>query len=149
MRKLVLIALLLVLSVTKANAIELFSSSGGPCDHRTNINLTANGVLITGVAGKTIKICVIDIVSTVAEGIALVEGTGSTCGTSTLGVNGGPAAATGWPFDAKGGIVEGNGSAFVTWTSVTGNTLCLFKSSSGQVSGKITWTMNGGNFFAN
>ena len=108
------------------------------------INLTASGVIITHTTGKVPYICSIDIVSSAAENIALVEGTGSVCATNIFGLAGGATAATGWNITGNG-LAEGNGQA-VRYSGI-GNTanpgdshasgadVCLIVSGSAQVSG--------------
>src|SRR5215831_19354899 len=74
--------------------------SGDPCSINMRsvvpINLTASGQIAAGVANKYTYICSVHLVTATAQNIALVEGTGSTCGTSTAGMAGGATAATGW-----------------------------------------------------
>ena len=100
-----------------------------------NINLTASGQLITGVAGKQTYICSLDLISATAQNIALVEGTGTTCATGIAGMAGGTTAATGWNLAANGGLVKGSGGSWVYKTATTGDNVCLLLSSTGQTSG--------------
>jgi len=117
---------------------------GDPCATATklsaNINLTGSGQVITGTSSKTTYICSIDIVTATAQNIALVEGTGSTCGTSTAGMAGGTTAATGWNFAANGGLTKGAGigTVFVAANAAADN-VCLLLSGSGQTSGSIQY----------
>jgi len=104
-----------------------------------NINLTASGQIITGTSGKQTYICAFDIVTAAAQNIALVEGTGTTCGTSTAGMAGGTTAATGWNFAANGGLVKGTGAAWVYKTATTGDNVCLLLSGTGQTSGEVRY----------
>jgi hypothetical protein len=107
-----------------------------------SINQTANAQLTTGYAGK-IYICSLNIVSATAQNIALVEGTGSTCGTGTAGVGGfgGATAATGYNFAANGGIAYGNGSSSIGAEVTAGDSLCLLQSGTGQVSGGMSYAV--------
>jgi hypothetical protein len=108
-----------------------------------SINQTANTQLVAGSASKKIYICSIHVVVAVATSVALVEGTGSVCATSTAGVSGfgGATAATGWNFAVNGGIVLGNGDAAVGAEGTSADNLCLFNSGSGQVSGGISYVV--------
>ena len=115
-----------------------------PCQQQTrstaNISLTASGQIITGTSGKKTYICSLDVVTATAQNIALVEGTGTTCGTSTAGMAGGATAATGWNFSANGGIVKGDGRAWVFEASnATADNVCLLLSSTGQTSGSVQY----------
>jgi hypothetical protein len=100
-----------------------------------NINLTASGQLVTGIAGKQTYFCGFNIITATAQNIALVEGTGSTCGTGTAGMAGGTTAATGWNFGANGGLVNGGGGYWVYKTATAGDNVCLLLSGTGQTSG--------------
>ena len=118
-----------------------------PCKGQTklyvSINQTANTQLATGTSGSKIYICSIHVVVAAATNVALVEGTGSVCGTGTAGVSGfgGATAATGWNFTANGGIVLGNGDVAVGAQGTSGDNLCLYNSGSGQVSGGISYVV--------
>jgi hypothetical protein len=100
-----------------------------------NINLTASGQLVTGVAGKQTYFCGLILFTATAQNIALVEGTGTTCATGTLGMSGGTTAATGWNLAANGGFVNGGGGYWVFKTSTAGDNVCLLLSGTGQTSG--------------
>lgn len=106
-----------------------------------SVNQTASAQLATGTAGKKIYICSINLVTATAQNIALVEGTGTTCGTSTAGVPGfgGSTAATGWNLAANGGLTYGNGASALGRESTAADNVCLLQSSSGQVSGGISY----------
>lgn len=96
--------------------------------------------LIAGVAGKITYVCGIQMVSATTQNVAIIEGTTATCGTATLGLFGGATAATGWNFAANGGIAFGNGVGIVSYTTVAGNNVCILPSSTGQISGSISYT---------
>lgn len=108
-----------------------------------SINQTGNTKLVTGTSSKKIYICSIHVVTATAQNIALVEGTVTTCGTGTAGVGGfgGATAATGWNFAANGGIAYGNGASSVGGEGTNADDLCLFQSSSGQVSGGLSYVV--------
>jgi len=119
------------------------SSSGAvtACDQFTPINTTASVQIGTGVAGTVFHICSFEILASAAENVALVEGTGATCGTSTAGVFGGATAATGWNLTAGNlQISLGSGFGFIGKTATAGDSLCLLVSAASQVSGGFTWT---------
>lgn len=103
------------------------------------ISQTSSLQIIGGSIGKQIYICSLDLVTATAQNIALVEGTGSTCGTSTTGIAGGSTAATGWNFAANSGLVKGDGLGSVFKTGVVADSVCLLLSGSGQVSGSVQY----------
>src|SRR5262249_28093907 len=100
-------------------------------DKVINFSSTTNQLMVTGVSGRKVHICAIDIgpIPT-ATNLALVEGTTTTnpCDTSTAGVAGGTTAATGWNIGANGGLTIGSGLGIVMSTATTGNNLCLIAS---------------------
>ncbi len=118
-----------------------------PCKAQTklyaSISQTANAQVATGTASKKIYVCSIHVVAAAAANVAVVEGTGTVCGTSTAGVSGfgGATAATGWNFAANGGIALGNGDASLGAEGTSGDNLCVFNSGSGQVSGGISYVV--------
>jgi hypothetical protein len=118
-----------------------------PCRANTksyvSISQTGNTQLVTGTSGKKIYICSIHVVTVTAQDVALVEGTGSTCGSGTAGVQGfgGSTAATGWNFAANGGIAYGNGGYSLGAEGTATDNLCLFNSGSGQVSGGLSYVV--------
>jgi hypothetical protein len=118
-----------------------------PCAAQTklfaSINQTGNTQLAGGSALKKIYVCSIHVVAAAAANVAVVEGTGSVCGTGTAGVSGfgGATAATGWNFAANGGISLGNGDSSLGAEVNSGDNLCVFNSGSGQISGGISYVV--------
>jgi hypothetical protein len=108
-----------------------------------SISQTANTQLVAGTASKKIYVCSIHVVAAAAANVAVVEGTGSVCATSTTGVSGfgGATAATGWNFAANGGIALGNGDSSLGAEGNSGDNLCILNSGSGQVSGGISYVV--------
>jgi hypothetical protein len=105
----------------------------------TPISITANSRIITGAASKQIYICSLNLIVSAADNVALVEGIGSICGTSTTGMAGGSTAATGWNFAANGGLTMGAGNGPVIRTSTLADDVCLLVSGGAQVSGNVVW----------
>lgn len=118
-----------------------------PCQSGTksylNISQTSNTKIITGVSGKNTYICSFFIAPlSSATNIALVEGTGSTCGTGTAGVpgtTGGSTAATGANLSANGGFVLGTGVGAVGKNGTTADDICLLQSAANQISGGLSY----------
>lgn len=103
----------------------------------TPVSLTASTRLVIGTAAQKLHICEINLVTADADNIALVEGTGSTCGTSTAGLFGGATAATGWNFGAATQITIGNGHDMLSIVATAADDICLLTSTAAQVSGNI------------
>ena len=118
-----------------------------PCQANTklfiSVNQTANTRLVTGTASKKIFPCSVHLVTATAQNVALVEGTGTTCGTGTAGVQGfgGATAATGWNLAANGGLTYGNGASAIGAEGTAADDLCLFQSGTGQVSGGLSYVV--------
>jgi hypothetical protein len=118
-----------------------------PCKAQTkfyaSISQTSNTQLVAGTAAKKIYVCSIHVVAAAATNVAVVEGTGTVCGTSTTGVSGfgGATAATGWNFVGNGGIALGNGDSSLGAEGTVADNLCIFNSGSGQVSGGISYVV--------
>jgi len=112
------------------------------CDHWTPINTTANVRIIQGNSSVPYKtyICSIELLVGTATNVAIVEGTGSTCGTNTAGMAGGATAATGYNFGANGGIAHGSGIGAIMVTATPQDDVCVLVSAANQVSGVIGWT---------
>ncbi len=112
-----------------------------PCEQKgrsvANINLTASGQIISG--SNYTFLCSVLLVTATAQNIAFVEGTGTTCGTSTAALAGGGTAATGENWAANGGFALGSGQAWVMKTASSGDNVCLLLSGSGQASGNVTY----------
>jgi hypothetical protein len=117
------------------------------CDSSVPVNIaTATTTLvITGVANRHWRICSLNLVAGAAQGVALITGTGATCGTSTAAVNGGTTGATGWQFAANGGLTQGSGIGEIMSSKVTGgatgDSLCIVTSTTGQLSGNISYAL--------
>jgi hypothetical protein len=105
----------------------------------TPVSITASTQIITGTSSQQTYVCSINLVVSAADNVALVEGTGSTCGTSTAGMAGGPTAATGWNLAGNGGLTIGAGNGPVTRTATAADNVCLLVSSGAQVSGSVIW----------
>jgi len=117
------------------------------CDSFAPVDIvTATTTLIvTGVSGRHVRICSVNLLTAGANNVALVAGTGATCATSTAGINGGVTAAEGWNFAANGGIAEGSGVGEIMSTNVpggaTGDSMCIITSAATQLSGTIGYAI--------
>ena len=136
--------LLLLMPHPVINAAASYNpSSGDPCVKALRVaapvNLAAGGQVIAGKAGKQTYICHISIVSATAQNIALVEGTGATCGTGTAGMAGGATAATGWNLAVNQFVTQGDGGWQINATATAGDNVCLLLSGTGQTSGVIQY----------
>lgn len=115
----------------------------GACERETvlyvQISQTTGTQLITGTASERIYVCSLQLMTATAQNIALVDGTGSVCATSPTGLLGGSTAATGWNFAANGGIVLPTTRDSWAKTSTDADNVCLLQSSTGQISGSLTY----------
>lgn len=119
-------------------------SSSDPCSSLTRtpvvLNLTANTQLIAGTSGKQTYVCFIQFgLGSTADNIAMVEGTGTICGTTTVGMAGGNTSATGWNLQGYGSVTAGEGLAWAFKTATTGDSVCFLVSSASQVSGVVQY----------
>ncbi len=105
----------------------------------TPISVTANTQIIPGASGKQTYICHLNLIVSAADNVALVEGTGTICGTGTAGIAGGTSAGTGWNFAANGGLTMGAGNGAIARTATAADNVCLLVSGGAQVSGSIVW----------
>ncbi len=131
------------LKITDGNNFLVVDPCAGQTKLFASISQTTNTQLVAGTVSRKIYVCSIHLVAAAATNVAVVEGTGSVCGTGTVGVSGfgGATAATGWNFAANGGIALGNGASALGAEGNSGDNLCLFNSGSGQVSGGISYVV--------
>lgn len=123
--------------------LPVSQANGDPCASVahvfSNINIASGTTtkIVAGTSGKKTYICHQLMVSAAADNVAIVEGTGTNCGTSTVGMSGGTTAATGWNFQTGGGLSEGNGTNAVLATATAGDDVCLITSGAVQLSGHM------------
>lgn len=112
------------------------------CDTYVNVNIaTATTTLIvTGVSGRHVRICEIDLLTAAANNVGIISGTGATCGTGSAAIVG-TTAATGYNFAANGGIATGDGIGMVKRTVATGDSVCIITSATTQLSGGFSYTI--------
>lgn len=139
MRWLLLLTLLLFAFTGRAHAqINTGCTEGVLVWTPINTATGATKTLIAGVAGKKIYVCKLYLQTTLASNVAIVEGTGTDCGTAvTAGLFGGATAATGFIMPANGQVaLNGSGSAWGV-TATAGDNLCIINSVSTQLSGVL------------
>jgi hypothetical protein len=114
-----------------------------PCMTQTHvytpisIATNANTKIIAGTSAKKTYICHIFLFAAAANNVAVMEGTGTNCGSTTAGVIGGATAATGINLIANEGFTEGVGSNAIAATATATDDLCLITSTSAQTSGVV------------
>lgn len=106
-----------------------------------NVSTATTTLLVTGVSGRHVRISSLSLITAAANNVALISGTGATCGTGTTGMNGGTTAASGWNFAANGGITQGNGLGTINRTNATGDSVCIVTSAATQLSGRLAYTI--------
>jgi len=113
------------------------------CDSFFSVNIatTTTTLAITGVSGRHVYICGISLVTAAANNVALISGTGATCGTSTAGITGGTTAASGYNFADNGGITQGSGLGAINRTETAGDSVCIVTSAATQLSGAISYAI--------
>jgi hypothetical protein len=113
------------------------------CDSYANVTVSTatTTLLVTGVSGRHVRICGLSLVTTAANNVALISGTGATCGTGTTGMTGGTTAATGYNFTANSGISQGNGLGTINKTNATGDSVCIVTSAATQLSGRLAYAI--------
>jgi len=108
-------------------------------------SLTGNTKIITGTSAKKVYFCSWnDQNGGTAQNYAVVEGTGSTCGTSTAafpGLSGGTTAAGGWNVAANGGRVIAEGGHAFAQEATNADDVCIFISGSTQLSGGFSYVV--------
>ena len=104
-----------------------------------NIGSATTTRIIAPTAAKKTFICSIDLFAFAADNIAIVEGTGGTCGAGTAGIVGGTTTATGISFPAQGGLAKGTGASAVWATAGTNVDFCLITSTTGPLTGTVAW----------
>lgn len=112
------------------------------CDTFQNINhVTAATFLeVTGVSGRHVRICSINMVAAGADNVAIISGTGATCGTGSAAIVG-TTSATGYNFAANGGIAVGSGLGTIMRTVAAGDSVCIITSAAVQLSGVISYVI--------
>lgn len=106
-----------------------------------NISSATTTLIVTGVSGRHVRIAAINLVTAAANNVALISGTGATCGTGTAGIAGGTTAASGWNFAANGGLTLGNGLGEALRTVAAGDSVCIVTSAATQLSGHLSYTI--------
>lgn len=95
--------------------------------------------IVAPTSAKKTYVCYMYLQTTAANNIAVVEGTGGTCGSSTAGIVGGTTAANGLNNAANSGQAFGNGGYATLATSGTNVDLCLITSASTPLAGHVVW----------
>ena len=118
-------------------------TSADPCEQqlKTNVAISqaANTKLISATSAKKNYICSIVLIAPDAEKISVIEGSGSTCGTSGSALIGSTTVASGMSLAANGGLTYGNGKGTVAGGVNTNYDVCLLQSGTGYVAGNITY----------
>jgi hypothetical protein len=128
-----------------ANVITTQEPAPDPCHTitptYTPISMTSATTLrvVAPTSAKRTYICYMFMISAIANNVAVVEGTGGTCGSSTAGVVGGTTAANGLNLAANSGAVFQAGGNAAVATAGTNVDLCLITSAAGPLAGHIKW----------
>lgn len=125
--------LLLCLSILRFQSARAAFIPTGACTLQVAVNQTTSTDLKT----FTNKgyICYVFVISATAQNLSLVQGTGTTCGTTTVALIGGTTASV--AVAVNGGFVVNVAPGGYIKTTTTAQHLCLLQSGSGNVSGVI------------
>jgi hypothetical protein len=128
------------MQATPEESAQIVTQSPNPslqCPFVSAVSTTASTTQITGIAGKRLHLCTVFLMVAGAENLGVIEGTGTTCGTGTTNLIGqgssGSAAQA-----ANGGFVLVSDRITVPM-QVTGDSICVVKNASNNVSGAITY----------
>jgi hypothetical protein len=105
------------IDITTATTTELTSALAGSSNHY--------------------YVCALNIVTTAANNVSLVDDDTDNCASVTSGIIGGLTAGEGWNFAANGGLTIGNGVGSVMRTNGTNRVLCLVTSAATELHGHI------------
>lgn len=123
------------------NVGNVGQTNGDPCSVVThvftpiNVATNANTKIVSGTAAKKTYVCHLFLFSAAADNVGIVEGSGTNCGTSALGLIGGNTAATGINLMLNQGFESGTGTNAIAASTVNANDVCLITSTSAQLSG--------------
>lgn len=105
------------------------------------ISQTTGTQLFTGTASNRTYVCNVHVISATTQNVAFVSGTGTVCATGTHALSGGTTAGTGWNLIANEGVNVGAGYGSVMKSTTDADNVCLLMSSTGQVSGTISYVV--------
>ena len=120
-----------------SNALVLDPCQGAVTTTPISISSAATSVIVAGTSAKKTYICGMMLFSAGTTNVGIVQGSGSTCGTSTLGLIGGATAGTGPNLTAQAGFNASPAGYHIAATTVNANDICLINGSAIQVSGYI------------
>lgn len=137
----IVLSILLVIMAAPHHRVHAASTYAPvACDNWKPVSITSNTQLVTAGANSFIYVCSITFGSIGGSSFSIVEGTGTTCATSTAAVSGGTTAATGYGLAANGTMNAGSGTGAIMKTAVAGDNLCIFPSGTGPLAGVVGWT---------
>lgn len=131
--------------IASGQTITANNAAADPCQTTANSGATINissattTRIIAPSASNRTYICSIDILAFAANNVAIVEGTGGTCGTGTAGVVGGTTTGAGVSFPAQAGLVKGGAGTWVWRTAGTNVDFCLITSTTGPLTGYVKY----------
>jgi hypothetical protein len=122
-----------------AYVINQYDPCQTPAKGNVAISQTASARLIQAESNRRVFICSLIVISQDAEGLSLVEGTGSTCGTGTAAIVGATTQGNGMQVGANGGFQMGNGQGTVALQNFPSSDVCLLQTGTGRVAGVLTF----------
>ena len=110
------------------------------CHSTAAVANSASAIVIHATAANPqILICSIILVSSTAQSVSIVDGTGTTCGTGTAALVGSTVAVGGMALAANGGLSSISPFPWLTSSRNVDLDVCVLVSGTGRVSGVITY----------
>lgn len=111
------------------------------CDNWTPVSSASSLQIVTaGNSNMFVYLCSDQLGSIGGSDFSIVEGTGTTCASNTVGMVGGATAAAGIGLAANGTTDVGSGVGAIAKTKTAGDNVCIIMSGTGPLAGVIGWT---------
>lgn len=134
----VVLTILIACCIAIVSHVPVEAQTGAAFPNPVNISSATTVKIITGITNRNVYITHIDLAASIADNVAIVEGTGATCGTNTAGMAGGATGASGWNLTAAQPIISiGDGMGTVLRTATPGDSVCIITTTAAQLSGNI------------
>lgn len=98
------------------------------------VSTATTTLLVTGIAGKSIYVTAVDLISAGTGNAQFIAGTGATCGTGTVNVSGN------YNLTAQTGFTKATGNGAV-WALAQGLSLCLVTSANVGMPGSLSYAI--------
>ena len=106
------------------------------CENTAAISQATSTQVIAGTANTKTYLCTVFVFSGTTQNVSVVEGTGGTCGSNTVGMVGGTSPVIAFVAN-QGFVIASTGPTLRT--AGTATNVCLLQSGAGVLGGTITW----------